>query len=1153
MCIACHVHSEYSALDGWSKISEIADRAEKLDMPSIALTDHGVVSGHLEFDKVMRKRGIKPIFGIEAYQGTKTEFKGKERDAHHLIILAETDEGLKNLWRLVDATASEDHFRYVGRMFKEDIAKHKDGLIFTSACALGLVPKQAIQGDYDWLNWYMDTLGDNFFIELSTYPGDKGFEDDEDEEPLNTRIINEALVEVGLERGCEFIYGDDSHYADPDQFDLHDAYLAVKTKQSVFTPVEERKMWHPEGALAIKSEADVRAALSYLPETVVDNAIENSHRVAERCNATLPGVERRLPVFIPKECPWLERYDIESDDVAQVFIELVEQGIIRRYGKDAAPEIWKRAVMEMEVFLESGLEHYFLLAWDLGEFCDHPRDFWDENEDRLFRHVEDHEPFPDSVIERGPGRGSAAGCIVAYALGITDADPLHYDLYFERFWNPGRAKGFPDIDSDFQRKRRREIREYLKARWGADRVRSIGTITRMKPKAAIDRMWVGCGVTFEEKEKLKKIVSDTPDIDILGPDQIGWNPEIEPGKVIYVKNSVGKEIDEWVATLHPDRRAVMEVFLWILENVCNRVENYGIHASGIVVSPVDLPDVAPSYLRGPKDDRVAATLYPMDAIDGLQLVKLDVLGLKTLDTLDDWRSQMKNTHGIDIQWSGLDKDEYPEEMWQLLDDGFSAGIFQIEGGYASHIAKELKPRSIEDLSIIVALNRPGPIRSGAPDSFIVRRNGGTDDKFDGRKIPILKDILEPTYGWFLYQEQVIQFFNAMDYTLSESDVVRKILGKKQPEKWDELLMGTGEWALETIDTDEGEALHFKKLDPLTEQVVDAITIKSRGYAWMAREAGLDEKQSFTIWKMLVEFGKYSFNKSHSICYGIIAFRTLFAKYYGPSEFYMSCIRTVDKNKKAELMPAYINEARRKNINVLPPHILHSKADIDVYQGDVIFGFSNIKGVARAADFIVELRDDLGVDCTTPESMFEQLNELNDAFLKAKKQAAKDGNPFEKKVKSPKQKLGENQIQMLWDSGCWDDLIGRDITMREKQQYEKEFLEVILTDDSEQILMNNYEAVAECDEYSDAQIPWDGEDTGHVLCGIITNIKETKTKKDKKPMGIVTIEYSGDLVDFVVFPQQWKAYKFLFKERNVGIFGLRHTDRGINFEEGRLLS
>ena len=1133
--IPLHNHSEYSTLDGWSKPSEIVARVKQMGCPCCGLTDHGVVTGHLEFDKEMRAAGLKPILGNEMYHGTKwTDFKARERDQSHLIVLAKTDEGLRNLWRLTNAASDPRKFRNVGRISNDDLERYREGLIVTSACALGLVPKGVLADDLSALNFYAETFRNDFYIELSTYPKDVPFNDPEAAQIVNTQVINEALVAVGLERGFEFVYGDDGHYSFPDQFPLHDAYLVSgtgKTKkgepdQDIYTPSSERKMWHPEGAVCMKDEKTVREALSYLPESVVDNAIANSDKIGESCSAQLPGVERRLPVFIPGNCPWLAKRGIALDDAAKVFIELVEQGLYWRYGKDPSWEVWDRALAEMEVFLEANLEHYFLLAWDLGEFCD--------NHER--------------PIERGPGRGSSAGCIVAYALGITDADPLHYGLIFERFWNAGRSVGFPDIDSDFDPKRRKEIREYLGNRWGKDHVRAIGTVGRLKPKAAIDRLRGACAVTYLEADQLKSIVEKTRDIDILGPDQIGWNPEIEPGKVYYVKEDVGEEIDKWIEAQPEARHSILRRYIWMLENVCNRVANYGIHASGIVVSPVDLSDVAPSALRGASEsDRVQATMFPMDDIDKLQLVKLDVLGLRTLDTLNNWRAQIARK-GVEITWSGLDLQEHPQEMWEMIDK-YPAGIFQIESGWVAQYARQLKPRSIEDLSILVAINRPGPKRSGVPKSFITRRNGGTDDEFDGREVPILRDILDETYGWFLYQEQVIAFFNAMSYTLSESDVVRKILGKKQPERWDALKMGTGEWAIDSSSSD--DTLVFARYDD-EGAIEEQVSIKSRGYDEMAAAAGIDREMASRIWHMLIKFGAYSFNKSHAICYAILAFRTLFAKYYAPAEFYMACIRTVPPDKKSKMMPLYINEARRLNIEVLPPDIRYSQHDVDVHDDKIYFGFSNIKGVANSSQYIIDLRDSSELDISTPESLYEGLLKLNEEFLADKRVALKEGSPIAKTVRSPKQSLQQNKIKALYDAGCWDSLGERKIGLREKQAWEAELLSVILSDETAQIWSNNIEEIRECDPVLDALEEWKGDDTHYFIAGILSSVRKTHTKRTGEPMGIVTVDNEGDEIEFVVFPKQWHENKFLFRERNVGVFHVRRTERGVNFEKGQLL-
>lgn len=1108
--MSLHVHSEYSSLDGWSTVDEIGDRMLEIECPFCGLTDHGVVSGHIEFDKAMRKRDLKPVFGCELYHGInfKDTFKAGERDQAHLIALAVTDEGLRNLWRLVNATADRSKFHNVGRVSCDDILRFQEGVIFTSACPLGLVPRGLLKGDTTWFNWYLENLKDKFRVEVTTYPGDVIWADrDSDGETYTPRLINEMLVDVAQERGVPITYGDDGHYAFPGDFELHDMYLASQTKQSIYTPVDERKMYHPPEAVCIKDEATVRENLSYLPDSVVDDVIANTWEIGVMADAHLPSVDRpHMPLFVSKECPWVK----EEKDATTLFIDLVEEGIQRIYGgTEREEEAWDRAAREMEVLIEDGLEHYFLMAWDLMQFCD----------------VEG--------INRGPGRGSAAGCIVAYALGITDVDPLHYDLYFERFWNKGRTDGFPDIDSDFAPSRREDIREYLIKRWGEKKVCSIGNVTRMKPLAVIDKLATACGITFEEKEELKKIVAKTRKINILGHKQIGWNPENEPGKVYYVKTDVGEEIDKWVGA---DTRKAE--FINMCERACSRTSTYGIHASGIVISDIDLDDYAPAHLRGGKTDGIPATMFPMKVIEALKLIKLDVLGLKTLDTLAEWERQMAEK-GVDIEWSGLDMEEWPEELWDLPEKGFVAGLFQIETPAGKAITEELKPRSVEDLGILVALNRPGP----DSQEFLARRSGRKPVVYQH---PMLEDILASTYGLFLYQEQIIRFMSELGYTLNDADAVRKILGKKEPEKLSAIFEGFNEW-------------------------------DKKGFLKVAMEHGFSEKIATEVWEDISHFAEYSFNKAHAIAYAIISFRCLVAKYYAPTEFYIACIRTVENSKRADLTPQYIKEAKRMGIEVLPPDIRYSQAEISVHDGNIYFGFSDVTNVSSSGPYVVYLRDEVGIDVSSPEKVCEEIEILNKEALDQKKQAVKDGNPFPKTWRSPKQQINQKKINSLYEAGAWDGLEERTISMRERQEKELEYLKVLLTDDTDEIIQRNWDAIENApDDIIELSKPWsdkeglyewidgDGDeipmDKRYIIYkvpGIIADVKPTKVKKNGAAMGIVTIEWDGTEQSFACFSNKWKTNKFMFKPRNVGIFTIRHAPderRGESyiFEEGTLL-
>lgn len=1076
-----HNHSQYSALDGLSTPLEIAQRCLAIGCDCCGLTDHATVAGHLEFGKVMQKHGIKPIYGCELYHGVKTEFGKNERDQAHFVAGAMTDEGLRNLWRLVDAAST--NFRYVGRVNWDMLERYSEGLFATSACMLGLLPK-AIEngGDLSALNRYLDIFGDRFYIELHCYP-------DKRQEELNLN-----LVQIAQERGVPVVYATDAHFASPEQYEIHDAYVAMQTGESVYMDPSERKMWHPK-ALYIKDEQEIRESLSYLPENVVDEALANSSLIASQCDAQLPEIRRHLPAFIPSECPWLDKKTAPAT-AAELFIDLVEQGLVERYGEDAPDEVWDRASREMEVFFEApgpitggGLEHYFLQAWDFCEFCNR------------------------NNIKRGPGRGSAAGSIVAYALGITDVDPLHYDLFFERFYNPGRAKGFPDIDNDFPKADRKRVRDYLKDRWGHDKVRTIGTTMRLKPKAACDKTYKACAVTFEEKEALKKIVAQVPDIDILGAASIGWSRDVDPGKTIYVMHSTefaehdtGTQIVRWLEEQAPARQPILAYWLDVVATVCSRVSGYGVHPSGVVVSDVALDDELPCMWNSNQAEQV--TCFPMDDVDSRQFVKQDLLGLKNLDILQDWEDQLA-AEGIDIVWSGLERELHEDAIWTLLDRGETLNIFQIEDGYARQLCKQFKPRSVEDLSIIVALNRPGPIRSGAPDSFIARRNGETDDKFDGRQIPLLAEILEPTYGWFLYQEQVIAYFSKLGYDLSEADAVRKILGKKKPEEMQALRDGTGEW-------------------------------EGKGYRQVAYPQ-LGQETADEIWDKLEEFAKYSFNKSHSVAYAVIAFRTIFAKYHGLAEFDMAAIRESD-----DIGPI-VSEGRRMGISILPPDILKSQTEISVHDDTIYFGLSNIKGIGKGtANYIVSLRGKY--DISSPDLLADAMDAEQAAWEEERDAAKEEGVSFKKK--SPRQQFNTKHEGLLYQAGCYDNYGERsDLALPARQKLEKELLGVIITDESEKIFSRNGDLIDECDD-------WTGIDFGSGrfrLPGVISTVTPKKTKKDNKAMGIVSIEYDGHETEFVVFPQQWANYRFLWKERTPAIFTLKSNERGLLFEEGIKLS
>jgi DNA polymerase-3 subunit alpha len=1104
MIVPLHNHSQYSALDGLSTTEEIALRCVEIGCSCCGLTDHGVVTGHLDFAKTLTKHGIKPIFGCELYHGVVHEPKKNKagRDQAHLIALAKTDQGLKNLWSLISTTADEEHFHNVQRAYWEDLEKYKDGLIITSACISGLVPQGLLNGDTEPLNRYLDIYGDNFWIEISTYPGEE------------QELVNGLLIQYARERGIGMVYANDAHYAFPSQFKVHDMYIAIQASHkgdTVYTPVEERSMYHPPEAVSMMDEATVREHLSYLPQDVVDECINNSVAIAESITATLPEVRRHLPMFVPGDCPWLNE-DQQSLSTEEVFVDLVSDGIVNRYGEDAPEAVWDRALYEMETLVHDDIHHYFLMGWDEVQF------------------------IKSDGFDIGPGRGSSAGCITAYALGITDIDPLDYDLIFERFWNSGRAKGFPDIDTDFPRIKRAAMLTYLKKRWGEDRVFPIGTTAFMKPKSVIDKLAKGFGISFDEAKEIKEIVGKTTKIEILGHKQIGWSRELEPGKVHYVEEDCGPEIDEWIFA-NENRAEVRLDFINMCKVCCSRVRQYGIHASGVVIADESLMGLVPLSWRGKDKEKQPVTAFTMDDIDALMLIKLDVLGLRNLDSLEYWRVAMENK-GIDVKWTGLEKEEHPAEMWQMIHDGYTAGIFQIEDGYGAQLCKNMKPDCLNDLGVIVALNRPGPIQAKIPDRYVERKFGREAVTYDSpAQERVLDPILDYTYGLFVYQEQIIFYFNALGYSKSESDAVRKILGKKQPQDLEALRDGTGAW-------------------------------DGRGYFHMANEVGLSEKDAEDIWNILEGFADYCFNKSHAMTYGVLLLRTMFAKYYDAAEFYAACMRSFDssdRKKKSEMVPRYVSEARRQSIEVKIPDIEmslgHSHVDED---GTWWLGFEDVMKVGSSGEYIVEIRDWDEIDISTPETFELSFEAMSKDFLKDRTARKKAGEVVEV-TKSPKMQLQSQKIQSLYEVGAWQRIAPDGRTMTAQQEKEVELLGVILTDNSTEVIERNQKKIKACDSFEEAAEPWwildeDIEFTEHTICGIVSNVTEKKGRASGKTFGIVTIEdpYSDKQIEFTVFSNRWKPNKFLFHLRTVGIFTIRHSlpneyGENFTFEKGIKLS
>lgn len=1070
-----HTHSEYSALDGFATCTEIADRIEALGLPGAFLTDHGLVTGHREFAKVMSERGLYHGFGIEAYQAKthradrpeKVEYINKNgrkaskrpRDAAHVILLAQSQKGLTNLYRLSDE-ANRTGFYHSPRLDWELLEKYNEGIICTSACMGGLVSKEIEEGSGDALQRYLSIFGERFFIELHTYHSDK------------QREVNKELYSIAVRLGIPLVYANDAHYACAEEHMMHELCLNVQMASDFRAPKNlsvdgeidedhthdgDNTCYHPQ-SLYIMSEQDVRRSLDYLPEKAVDEAIANSDLIADLCKTELPKSRMHMPLY---KAP-------QEKNNKDYLWELVDRGLRKRYG-GLTNENYNRARFEYEAITDvdlgggATLGDYFLINWDwITQFC------------------------PRNGILTGPGRGSVGGSILAYALGITHIDPLKYDLPFERFWNPGRAKGFPDIDTDVEISRRAEVKQYLADKYGAERVLTIGNTIRFRPKSALERcavtyfgreaMKANDGALYRELDTIKSIMDSTID----AGQQPSWSDMWE---------LVGHQLEPY-RNASQDWRNVFE----LAEKLEGRISTYGIHASAVVVSDVDLPEIMPSRSAKPKAGekiRPLVTQCDMEMVEEQGFLKLDALGLRNLDTL----STTAKLAGENIDWWAIDYDKViPEEAWQLIDDELTLGLFQIEEGQAAkYIARRMKPRSVEDLGAIVALNRPGPLRSGMVERYLERRDNPDLVEF---KHPILEPIQKSTFGDFLYQEQVIKYFQAIGYSASDSDYIRKILGKKL--------------------TDEMNKEFVRYME----------------YAQKHMSAEIAEE----IWHDIIGFSKYSFNKAHAIEYGTILAATIYAKWRKKVEFVMACIQNNPKK-----VGAYITEARRMGVAIQPPSINFSDPEITVKDETIYFGLADVKGVGKgAAKMICKLRNEVG----SFESYDDFLGELHYASSEWDHAEVKSG-------RSPKQLCTQGAIDALQKAGSFDCISGVGDPY-ERAALQKELIGVSLIDLYSKQIKENQHVLQDIPSIAELE-PSDGLRTR--TYGIIDSVDLKKTRADAHPrfankdFAMLGLEWEGRIIKAVVFNQQWEKYKDTLTEGSLCLMELKFNERGAQLVAG----
>ena len=840
-----HVHTQYSLLDGSAKIEPLIKRVKELGMDSIAITDHGAMYGAVEFYKAAKAEGIKPIIGCEVYVAPKSRFDKEAvsgSNYYHLVLLAETNEGYKNLIKMVSYGFTEG-FYYKPRVDFELLEKYHEGIIASSACLAGQVARDIIGVSYEKAKEtalrYDAVFGrGNFFLELQ----DHGIRDQ--------KIVNEALIKMSKETGIPLICSNDSHYIYKEDAEAHDVLLCIQTGKTVN---DENRMRYEGGQFYVKSKEEMYELFKYAPD-----AVENTHKIAERCNVEFVFHDLKLP-----------RFDVPQGKTTSSYLrELCYDGFEKRY-KDNPQELRQRLEYELGIIEKMGYVEYFLIVWDFIHFA------------------------KSNGIPVGPGRGSAAGSIVSYCLDITTIDPVKYNLIFERFLNPERVS-MPDIDVDFCFERRQEVIDYVIRKYGEDHVAQIITFGTMAARAAIKDVGRALAMPYADVDRISKMIPSELGITITKA--LKMNPELSD--LYETDSAVQKLIDTSISLEGLPRHA-------------------STHAAGVVICRDPVMEYVPLY----SSDGVVSTQYTMTLLEELGILKMDFLGLRTLTVIRNACDEIKRIHGVEIDLENLnDKDQ---KVYDLIAQGKTEGVFQLESNGMKSFMKDIQPNCIEDLIAGISLYRPGPM------DFIPKYVKGKKDKNSITYThPALKEILEPTYGCIVYQEQVMQIVRDLaGYSLGRSDLVRRAMSKKKA----------------SVMAEERKNFIYG-----TEDKTVPGCIKN----------GIPEDVAAKIFDEMTDFAKYAFNKSHAACYAVVGYQTAWLKTYYPVEFMAALLTSVIDfpNKVSE----YIEECRKLGIELLPPDINKGFGNFSVDNGKIRFGLTAIKSIGEGViKSIVKEREENG--------------------------------------------------------------------------------------------------------------------------------------------------------------------------------------------------
>ncbi|QEK11589.1 DNA polymerase III subunit alpha [Crassaminicella thermophila] len=844
-----HVHTEYSLLDGAARIKDLIKMVKDMGMKAIAITDHGSMFGVVDFYKEAKKQGVKPIIGCEVYTASRTMADKdpiKDKRLGHLVLLARNNTGYKNLMKIVSLGYIEG-FYYKPRIDYSVLEKYSEGIIALSACLAGEVQQKILQNDYEGAKKEALRLKnifgkDYFYLEL------------QDHKIEEQRMVNNQLIRLSKDTGISLVATNDVHYLRRSDADVHDILLCIQTGKTID---DEERLKFPTEEFYLKSPEEMEKLFPYAKE-----ALENTVKIAQMCNVEFDFNQIHLP-----------KYDVADGYTAKEYLrKLCRDGLLKRY-ENVTKSIQERLDYELRTIENMGYVEYFLIVWDFIRYA------------------------KENNIMVGPGRGSAAGSLVSYTLGITDIDPIKYNLIFERFLNPERVT-MPDIDIDFCFERRQEVIDYVIKKYGKEKVAQIITFGTMAARAAIRDVGRAINMSYAEVDAIAKLI----------PMQLG----ISIDKALEINKNL-KELYE------KDERT--KYLIDVAKAVEGMPRHASTHAAGVVISKEAIDEYVPLYMH----NEGITTQFTMGTLEELGLLKMDFLGLRNLTVIRDALDSIEKNYGVKIDFSKM---EYNDKLvYDLIGKGDTLGVFQLESAGMRQFMKDLKPDCFEDIVAGISLYRPGPMDS--IPKYIAYKN-------NPEKIvylhPKLKPILNVTYGCLIYQEQVMQVVRQLGgYSYGRSDLVRRAMGKKK---------------MDVMEQERQYFIHGKKDENGNYEIAGCV------------RNGVPEEIANKIYDDMIDFARYAFNKSHAAAYAVLGYQTAYLKAYYPVEFMAALITSIMGNAKK--VAQYIGDCKKKNIQILPPSVNESQGKFTVENGKIRFGLLAVKNVGIGViEAIIKAREEKG--------------------------------------------------------------------------------------------------------------------------------------------------------------------------------------------------